>query len=174
MKVITHQALLRLHPTGIMIDLAALALIYFTPAISHLLRFPLYLAEPMRLMLILAMVHTRKANAYLLALTMPLFSFVISAHPVFPKMVLIGIELTLNVFLFYLLSSRIRNLFAAAFMSILLSKVVYYLLKFSLIHLAIIGSGLISTPVLAQVVTTLAFSLYLAIFVGKGYAGVPE
>jgi hypothetical protein len=57
------------------LDVTALLIIYLTPAISHLFSFPVYLLEPMRIMLILAVVHTSRKNAYLLALTLPLFSF---------------------------------------------------------------------------------------------------
>lgn len=147
---------------AILIDLAAVSLIVMTPAISHLLSFPLYLAEPMRLMLILAMAHSRKANAYLLALLLPMLSFAVSAHPVFPKMILIAMELTLNVFVFYLLTNKLKSMFGAAFLSILISKLVYYLVKFILIQLLILDPGLIATPLGFQVATGLAFSLYLA------------
>ena len=117
----------------------------------------------MRLMLVLALVHTNKRNSYILALSMPLFSFIISGHPVFAKMFLIGMELSLNVFLFYLLAGRIRNVFPAIFISILLSKAVYYLLKFALIRLAVIDTSLVATPLLIQLVMTLVFSSYLGI-----------
>ncbi len=65
---------------SLILDAAALAFIYLVPTFSHLLSLPVYFIEPMRLMLILAMVHTDKRNAYILALTMPLFSFIISAQ----------------------------------------------------------------------------------------------
>ncbi len=149
------------------IDAAAVALIVLTPAISHLLAFPLYLAEPMRLMLILAMAHGRKANAYMLALTLPLLSFAVSAHPVLPKMILISMELTLNVFLFYLFSAKMKSGFAAAFLSILFSKLAYYVVKFILIQLVILDPGLIATPIGFQVGTGLAFSIYLTFFFGN-------
>lgn len=75
------------------INAAALTLIYFTPALSHLLNFPLYLIEPMRLMLILAMVHSNRLNASA-AVSLPLFSFAVSGHPLFYKMSAILLELT--------------------------------------------------------------------------------
>lgn len=145
---------------SVIINSAALVLIYFTPALSHILNFPLYLIEPMRLMLVLAMVHSDRRNAFLLAATLPLFSFAISAHPVFYKMMLITAELTLNVWIFYMLNSRLKNSFAAMLGSILLSKGVYYLLKAVFISTAFIGPGLFSTPIWIQVVTSLVFSMY--------------
>jgi len=145
---------------SIIINSIAVVLIYFTPALSHLLNFPLYLIEPMRLMLILAMVHSNKQNAFLLALTLPLFSFAISAHPVFYKMLLISAELSLNVWLYYLLLKTFKNNFTALLTSILISKVAYYILKAVLIYTLLLEPGLFSTPVWIQLLTSLVFSAY--------------
>jgi len=148
-------------------DIAALAFIYFVPAISHLLSLPVYLIEPMRLMLILALVHTTKQNAYIIALSLPLFSFLISAHPVLPKMILISFELVLNVFLFFAILKRFNNTFLAILVSIVLSKLIYYVIKFGLIKLTLIDSGLISTPIVIQIIIVLIFSGYLFSFYRK-------
>jgi hypothetical protein len=152
---------------SVLFDIAALAFIYFVPAISHLLSLPVYLIEPMRLMLILALVHTTKQNAYIIALSLPLFSFLISAHPVLPKMILISFELVLNVFLFFALLKKLDNTFLAVLVSIILSKLVYYVLKFALIKLTLIDSGLISTPIVIQVIMVFIFSSYLYSFYRK-------
>ena len=150
-----------------LIDISALVFIYFVPTISHLISLPLYFIEPMRMMLVFALVHTHKNNAYLLALTLPLFSYFISGHPVLPKMMLITFELSFNVFLFYLLSSKMKNVFPAILLSIIISKLAYYLIKYILINMAIIHSGLISTPIFIQVITTLVFSTYLYLVLRK-------
>ncbi len=150
--------------SSILINLTAILFIYFTPALSHLLNFPLYLVEPMRIMVVLAMVHGDKRNAFLLAATLPLFSFAISAHPVFYKMVLISAELTLNVWLFYVLKERMRNNFTAMISAIVLSKAVYYLLKSIFISSALLGAGLFSTPIWIQGVTTILFGAYAFIW----------
>lgn len=148
-------------------DISALAFIYFVPAISHLLSLPVYLIEPMRLMLILALVHTTKQNAYIIALSLPLFSFLISAHPFFPKMILISFELVLNVFLFYLFVNKFKNTFLPILLSIIISKLVYYIIKFGLIKLALIESGLVSTPLTIQLIMLLVFSGYVTILFKK-------
>jgi hypothetical protein len=163
----TTRTLDSLQIRSIIFDIIAISFIYFVPTISHLLSLPVYLIEPMRLMLILALVHTTKQNAYILALSMPLFSFLLSAHPVFPKMLLITFELGLNVFLFHLLVSKFRNTFFPILISILGSKTIYYILKFGLIQFAILKSGLISTPILIQVVMAVIFSSYLFFFYKK-------
>ncbi len=164
MNTISHSLFQRDTVKGAIIDIFALVFIYLVPAITHLLSLPLYLVEPMRVILIISLVHSSKTNAYFLALSMPVFSFLVSGHPVVPKMMLIAVELTLNVFLFFLLSKRMKHLFPAIFASIILSKAVYYLLKFFLIQLLIIDSGLVTTPLLMQLATSIIFSIYLASF----------
>lgn len=142
------------------LNVLAFVFIYFTPALSHLLSFPLYLIEPMRIMIVLAMVHTNRQNAYILALTLPLFSFVMSFHPVFFKMLLITVELVLNVALFYFILKRTKRTFVAMLLSIVISKATYYLVKFLLISTMVLESGLVSTAIGIQLVTVLVFSVY--------------
>jgi hypothetical protein len=164
MKAITISSIQSKTIVSILIDIGALSFIYLVPTISHILRFPVYLIEPMRLMLILALVHTNKTNAYLIALSMPLFSFLISGHPVFAKTILIAFELAFNVFLFYWFAKIIKKVFPAILLSILISKIAYYIIKFGLISMLVIDSNLISTPLWIQLVTMLAFSSYLFVF----------
>jgi len=152
---------------SVLIDLSALAVVYLVPTFSHLIGFPLYLIEPMRIMLILAMVHTGKSNAMIIALTLPVFSFLISGHPVLLKMMLIAVELLANVWLFYFLAKKLNKVFPAILLSIIASKLVYYTLKFSLIHLAFLDSGLVSTPIYIQVIMTFVLSGYLYLFLRK-------
>ena len=152
---------------SILFDIFAVAFIYFVPALSHLLSLPVYLIEPMRLMLILALVHTTKQNAYIVAITLPLFSFLISGHPVLPKMALIAFELSLNVFLFHLLLNKFKKAFLPVVFSIIGSKLFYYIIKYGLIQFAVLKSGLISTPIYIQLIMTLVFSAYLFSFYKK-------
>ena len=169
MKILSNPFLQRTTLISILTNFSALAFIYLVPTISHLLSLPVYLIEPMRLMLILGLVHTTKKNAFILALTMPLFSLIISGHPAFPKMVLIAVELSLNVFLFYALARKIKYIFPSILLSIIISKTIYYLLKFILIKFTIINTALISTPILIQLITTLIFSCYLFAFYKKNH-----
>jgi len=152
---------------SVIIGSFALLLIYFTPALSHLLNFPLYLIEPMRLMLIIAMVHSNRQNAFLLAISLPLFSFAVSGHPVFYKMLLISAELALNVYLYFMFVRIFKNSFTAMLSGIVISKVVYYLVKAVLISLAVTGPGLFSTPIWIQVLTTLIFSGYAFVILNR-------
>jgi hypothetical protein len=145
---------------SILFDVAALLFIFFVPAISHMLKVPVYFIEPMRLALILMLLHTTKRNAYLIALTLPVFSFLVSAHPVPPKMMLMTAELVLNVFLFYLFANKLKSVPAAILTSIIGSKVFYYLVKFGLVNAAILSSGLVGIPIYMQIIMAFAFTGY--------------
>jgi hypothetical protein len=145
----------------VLIDITAILFIYLTPAISHLFSFPIYLLEPMRIMLILSLAHTSKKNAYLIALTLPLFSYLISTHPSITKSLLITGELVINVWLFFYISEKVKNVFAAAASSIIISKIAYYAVKFLFISAGLLTGSLVSTPLLLQLVVLTVMSGYL-------------
>lgn len=155
-----------------LIDLTAVLLIYFTPALSHLINLPVYLIEPVRLMLILSIAHSSKTNTFILALTLPVFSHLISAHPVFLKTVLISFELLLFSFLFFELSKKFKNLFITMFVSITAGKLFYYLFKYLLINFGLIQSELISTPVLIQFIVSVIFSIYVSYTLNRNKPGI--
>jgi hypothetical protein len=145
----------------LLIDTIAVLVILFTPALSHMLSFPLYYAEPMRIMLIIAIAHTRKENAWFLALVLPFISYFVSGHPLLPKAILISGELLINVFLFYQLWKLSKKVFPALLMSIILSKGIYYAAKYFLLQEAILQGNFIGTPIVIQAISTLAFSAYI-------------
>ena len=146
---------------SVVFDLIALIAIYLVPSISHLLGFPVYYLEPMRIMLILAIVHTSRKNAYLIALTLPLFSMLISAHPSLIKTSLITGELLLNVWLFFFLSEKLSNKTLSIFLSIIASKILYYMIKFILITSVLMSGEVISTPMYIQLIMLFVLSGYI-------------
>jgi hypothetical protein len=145
----------------LLVNGVALAFIYFVPALSHTLALPVYFIEPMRLMMIIAIVHTSKRNAFIIAATLPLFSFLVSAHPHLLKMLLITAELLLNVWLFYFILKKSGNAFFSMLSGILISKGAYYLIKFGLISTLLMTGSLVSIPLLFQLLTTFVFCGYL-------------
>jgi hypothetical protein len=146
---------------NIVFDLLALLFVYLVPAISHLISFPVYYLEPMRIMLILAIVHTTGKNAYLIAFTLPLFSLLISAHPSLIKTSLVTSELLLNVWLFFFFSEKLSNKTFSVFLSIIVSKIFYYLIKFLLITSAVMVGDLISTPIYFQILMLFVLGGYI-------------
>jgi len=145
-------------------DLLAITFIYFAPALSHMAGLPIYYLDPMRLLIILALAHTKKENSVILALTLPLFSFFISSHPVFAKAGLIMMELTLNIALFFYLAKKFNNVIIPILSSIIISKVIYYLAKYAFINLSVIKGELFSTPILIQLAVSLLFTGYIYYF----------
>ncbi len=152
---------------SVVTDILGLAFIYFTPAISHLFNFPVYYLEPMRIMAIIAIAHTSRKNAYLLAFTLPVFSFLVSSHPSIIKTGLITGELLLNVWLFTFLSRILKNNFIAMLSSIITAKVAYYVMKSLLIQISLMEGGLMATPLIIQVITTIVFSAYIYLWLKK-------
>lgn len=148
----------------IIFDLIALAAIYLVPTVSHLLNFPVYYLEPMRIMLILTIAHTSRKNAYLIALTLPVFSLLISAHPSLIKTSLISVELILNVWLFFFISQKLTNKFLCMFISIIVSKMSYYLIKIFLVNTSIISGDVVATPIYIQIIMLFILSGYIYFF----------
>ena len=144
-----------------LIDFSLLLMIYFLPAISHLFEFPVYYLDPMRIALVVALVHTSKKNAYIIALSLPLFSFLISSHPQIIKSFLLSAELIINLSLFFLLKDKLKNVFASLFLSIVISKVIYYSLKFALISFTLLNDRLFSTPLYFQLMAAVLLSTYI-------------
>lgn len=142
-------------------DIIALTAIYLVPVFSHLFAVPIYYAEPMRLMLVLSIMFTSKKNVMLIAFTMPLFSMLVSGHPVFYKALIMSGELLLNVILYFVLVERVKNKFTSMILSITLSKVAYYGLKILLLNLALISDELIATPIVIQLGVVFVYSLLI-------------
>jgi hypothetical protein len=145
------------------VDFAILTFIYFVPAISHLLNFPLYLLDPMRIMVIVSILFTSRQNTFLIALTLPIMSFILSSHPYFIKALLICTELTFNVWLFYKLTKVFKSYFFPMMFSILAAKVYYYFVKYLLVRFALINTDLVSTPLYFQVGVVFFLSVLIQI-----------
>lgn len=144
---------------ALLIDLSVIAVIYFLPVLSHIINFPLYLIEPMRIAVVFCLLHTNKRNVLFIAFTIPLFSFFLSSHPAILKSVLIIAELLINLFLFYVLVRK-QNIFLSMFLSIIISKIFYYSIKFILIQMNLMDGSLISTPIYIQWAVAIGLSLY--------------
>lgn len=158
---------------NVITDALAFLFILFVPALSHLTALPLYLLDPMRLAVLGVLLVTRDwKNTLALAVLLPLFSTMVSGHPLFPKCLLISVELATNVLLFEgmirLLGRRISGKAVvsgvSAFSSIVLSKALYYLLKWVVISFGWMQMGVVSTALWIQLLVALAISLIFAFF----------
>ena len=146
-------------------DIIAILVIMFLPAISHIMPFPLYYLDPMRLVLLgVYFVNRNHKNAYLLAIGLPIFSMLYSGHPVFYKAILISFELLVNMVVLHLLFRKGMNIFFAVFLSIILSKIFYYLFKFAFIEWSLISGKLFSTSLIIQLIIALGLAVVFFLF----------
>ncbi len=149
--------------SSLLLDILAVLFIIFMGDISKLIGYPLYVLDPMRMMLILAFAFTPRWNGWILALLLPFASYFFGYHPSITKTSLMAIELLMNVWLFWFLLDKTKMSLLAILISIVFSKVVYYLLKFICIEMGWLSGELVTTPIDIQVITTLAFSVFVII-----------
>lgn len=151
-------------------DAVAILFILAVPALSHLTSVPFYLLDPMRLAVLGALLASRsRVNGLVLAVALPLLSFGISGHPVFPKCLVIAAELSVNVLLFWWLSRAFSRKGAlgigvASFVSILFSKVFYYGLKALVLGAGLMQMELVSTALWVQLVVAVMISVLFALW----------
>jgi len=145
----------------ILFDCLALAIVFFVPKIGEILQLPFYMIEPMRLMVIISIAHFKRFNAFLLALTLPLFSWIVSGHPEFYKMLVMTCEIMVNVFLFYFLIHKFGSVFLSMIIAIIVSKVLCYTLYLVFFSIMFIKEEAQPSFLIAQLITTLVFSTYV-------------
>ena len=142
------------------LDGLALLLAYFMPALAHLSSIPLYVIEPFRLVVLASLVlMNNKRNAFLLAGTLPFFSYAVATHPLLAKSFLMSVELIINVFVYTFLNKKIGRPFISLLLSIGISKFFYYLMKYCFISFGILSMSLVSTSILIQTIVAIITSL---------------
>jgi hypothetical protein len=154
---------------ALFLDLAAFAFVFLTPKIGEFFHLPFYMVEPMRLMVILSIAHSNRINSYLLALTLPIFSWTVSGHPEFFKMLVMTGEITANVFLYYFLVRKINSVLLSMIISIVVSKIICYALYLVFFDMLLLQEEAEPVFLLAQVITTLIFSFYVALIQRKKF-----
>jgi hypothetical protein len=148
-------------------DSAALTFIGLAPAFAHFASLPVYMIEPMRLMLILALVHTNRMNAWLLAAILPLFSYLVSGHPEPLKMAVITAELLANTGLYLILTLLKTHPFIAMFVAIVISKAFCYALYMLLFPWSFVIAEAQAGFLIIQGVVTIVLSMYTALVLIK-------
>ena len=157
--------------TYAIVDAIVLGIVGFIPALSHATGLPIYLAEPMRICLFIGFLIAKdRYNLLLLALLIPQISTMFSGHPPFIKSVIISMELFFNALLFlYFVNFQKWNLFLVFGASIILSKIIYYTIKYLFISFSMLKGELLSTPLLPQLISGLVFSVVFGLIYKKYY-----
>ncbi|MCS7052865.1 MAG: hypothetical protein NZM09_03915, partial [Ignavibacterium sp.] len=136
-----------------LINFIGISLAILVPILSHITDIPFYYLEPMRLISILIYISFNKKNGLIYALYMPLLNTLVTGHPTFFKSVLIATELLINLYLIDFLSRKSKLAFTLQlFISIVLSKIYYYLLKLLLLNVSILQGELFSSDLTIQLV----------------------
>ena len=148
-------------------DIAALVFVGLVPAASHLFKIPVYYIEPMRVMLVLALLYSSRWNAYALAIVLPLFSYLVSGHPAPLKMMIIMAELVFNAWLFLLFYQKTRKSFLSAFGSIILSKVFCYAMYLVVFSTAFVKAEAELSFLVAQLILTLVLSSFVWLILAR-------
>lgn len=141
-------------------DIFIFCLIYFIPTFSHMIAFPIYQLDPMRIAVLGSLIFlASKKNAYLLALTLPLFSYFVGGHPVILKSVLITTELIVNLIVLSRLELKLGYNFWTILSSIIVSKIMYYGLKYISISMGLLDTSLFDTKIVLQLSVAVLISL---------------
>jgi len=151
------------------VDASVLILLYLLPAISHILPLPLYLFDPMRVLLFVGYSLSKNNwNAYFLAISIPFFSFFLTGHPVFYKSIIISAELLLNIILFdYFIEKTKKYIAGCLLISMITSKIFYYILKLILLNFGLLSGGLFSTSIPSQLLTIVSITAIFAFILTK-------
>jgi len=147
-------------------DILILAVVYFIPAMAHMSNYKIYYLDPMRFFMLTGFLLSRNnINACILALTIPLFSSVVSGHPPFFKALLICIELLINIGSFLLFIKKWKwHTGVLLFICTIASKCVYYGCKYIFIETGLIRQELVATDLLTQLITVTALSILFSVF----------
>lgn len=155
------------------VDIFIFLMVYFIPAWSHLLPIPLYLLDPMRIFLFTGYLLSQNSkNAYFLAITIPIFSMLVTGHPVFAKSLLIAMELFVNIFIVaYWSKYKGTSMYVVIFCSVIISKIVYYLMKYIFLSVGWLSGDLFSTGIVTQLLVALVITVVFTYFHKKMSAG---
>jgi len=150
---------------GIVIDVIVISVFVLIPTISHIINYPMYLFDPMKIILLLAFLSTKNENVFFLIITIPISSWIISGHPIFPKFILIILE-NLTVFTLYLIFYRQFNINKLVLfnLAIIIGKLVYYSLKTVYIKFGILQGEIFSTNIKFQLASVILLNLIITLY----------
>ena len=136
---------------AILVDALVILSFYLTIVFAHVLPFPLYKLDPMKILVLFTVAYSSRGNALGIAAALPILSFLSTGHPVFPKFLIMSGELIVFAFVLGTLSQRKSNGMLAFLGAVLLSKSAYYLVKFAAISADFLDQTLISTNFYTQI-----------------------
>ena len=158
------SSLVKSHLRTVIIDAALIVLLCLTPALSHFIGVSYHYFEPMRIALFAGLLLVDdKRNGYLLAALLPVASMLISGMPTPPICALMVLELMLNVFIFHLITKVSKSAFVGMLTGIVLSKVVFRLLKWGVISQGMMQTSELIANWQVQLVVAVVFAAVFAL-----------
>lgn len=149
----------------VIVDILSLFVVYYLPTISHHFIFPLYMLDPMRIVVFASVLLSgNRTNSYIFAITIPFFSYFVGGHPVLIKSSIIALELFANVALFWFFYKKGWNVFFVTILSIIFAKLIYYACKISLIELGCLQMDVFNTSFIFQLIVALMLSYTILLF----------
>lgn len=137
---------------------------YLTIVFAHILPFPLYKLDPMKILVLITVVYSNRGNALGIAAVLPILSFLSTGHPVFPKFMIMSMEMIVFAFVLSTLSQRKSSGLVTFLGAVFISKGVYYLIKAGAIALGFLDQVLISTDLYTQIQAVVILGLvYFAV-----------
>ena len=158
------SSLVKSHLRTVIIDAALIVLLCITPAISHFFGISYHYFEPMRIALFAGLLMVDdKRNGYLLAALLPVASMLISGMPTPAICALMVLELMLNVLIFHLITKVTKSAFVGMLTGIVLSKVVFRLLKWGVISQGMMQTSELIANWQVQLIVAVIFAAVFAI-----------
>ena len=147
------------------VDVVIVSIAMLIPVFSHL-TFPIYQFNPILFLLMLSIPYcNNRWNAHILAMVIPLLSFLIIGMPTLTKVYCMVIEYNVVLYVYFLLQDKmatrhLSSMFVMMFFAILVGKCAYYLSKTILV-----GTMIIDTPVIIQFISSIVIALISSVFV---------
>lgn len=154
------QTIIKKSWSTVVLDILAISVVYYLPALTHLTSVPLYVIEPIRIMVLISLiVLNNKKNALLLAVTLPLFSYFIATHPLLIKALMISGEMAINILVYSSLIKKVNKPSLVLMVSIIVSKICYYLIKTGFVTTGLLTTSIVSTSLTIQIVVVVITAL---------------
>ncbi|MBT5268798.1 MAG: hypothetical protein HOL70_05060, partial [Candidatus Marinimicrobia bacterium] len=140
---------------AVLTDVFVLSAFYLTTTFAHILSVPLYQLDPMKIIVLITVMYSNRGNALMIALSLPILSFMSTGHPVAPKFLLMAGELMIFA---TIMSTYKSGHWIVLFSAILVSKLGYYLLKAAVIWMGWLNQDLFATDFKSQALALIILS----------------
>ena len=134
----------------VLVDAMVLLSFYMTIVFAHVLPFPLYQLDPMKILVLVTVMYSTRWNSVTIAAVLPVLSFLSTGHPIFPKFLIMSMELMIFSWVMSFLIQKQSGAVMTFISAILVSKLAYYAIKAGAIGFGVLNQQLVSTELWVQ------------------------